>query len=71
MKQLDLIAAILVVIGAINWGLVGLVQVDLVSLVFGTTILTRLVFILVGLAGLYQIVQWSGLLTHGHHPAIT
>jgi len=48
------IALILVVVGAVNWGLVGAFGFDLVAFLFGNmTTLSRAVYILVGLAGLY------------------
>jgi uncharacterized protein len=53
---LDWIALVLVIIGAINWGLVGIAQIDLVDLIFGSIpILARIIYIIVGLAGLYMI----------------
>lgn len=56
MRSLDIIALVLVVIGAINWGLIGFFQFDLVSALFGNmTALTRVIFALVGIAGLYSI----------------
>ena len=62
MKSIDVLAAILVVIGALNWGLVGLLQFDLVATLFGdATILSRLVYSLVGLAGLFQALQWKAI----------
>ncbi len=54
MKTLDVIALILVVIGAINWGLIGFFGFDLVAVLFGTMSgFTRIVYVLVGIAGLY------------------
>jgi len=62
MKTLDVIAAVLVVVGAANWGLVGLLDFDLVATVFGEmTLLSRLVYVVVGLAGLFQAVQWRSI----------
>lgn len=56
MKVLDNIALLLVIIGAINWGLIGFFRFDLVSSLFGNmTMFTRVIFGLVGLAGLYSI----------------
>lgn len=56
MRTLNIIALLLAVIGAINWGLVGLFSFNLVSALFGEmTALTRIIYILVGLAGLYCI----------------
>lgn len=59
MKQLTVIewiASVLVIVGAINWGLVGLFKLDLVALIFGSmSIISRLVYCLVGVAGFYLI----------------
>jgi hypothetical protein len=64
MKALDWIAATLVVVGAVNWGLVALAEFDLVAFVFGlqfgeTNVITRVVYGLVGLAGLYHAATLS------------
>jgi uncharacterized membrane protein YuzA (DUF378 family) len=66
MKQLDVLATVLVVVGALNWGLVGLARFDLVAALFGmqfgeTSPLTSIVYVLVGLAGVYQAVAFKGL----------
>jgi uncharacterized membrane protein YuzA (DUF378 family) len=56
-RLLDKIAWVLVVIGALNWGLVGLFHFDLVSFLLGSVpMIERIVYILVGLAGLYLVV---------------
>ncbi len=54
---LDRIALLLVIIGAINWGLVGIFQFDLVASIFGgqAAIISRIVYTLVGAAGLWCI----------------
>ena len=50
------VAFALVVIGAVNWGLVGAFGVDLVATIFGEmTMASRIVYVLVGLAGLYHV----------------
>lgn len=53
MKPLHWIALLLVIVGAVNWGLVGLFQFDLVAALFGgqTAPLSRIVYTLVGLSG--------------------
>jgi hypothetical protein len=62
MKTFDVIAAILVVVGAANWGLVGLFQFDLVAALLGDgAILSRFVYCLVGVAGLFQAWQWRSI----------
>ena len=56
MKALNLITLVLVIVGGVNWGLVGFANLDLVALLFGEgTALTRIVYGLVGLSALYQI----------------
>ena len=56
MKIIDKIALVLIIIGAINWGLIGLFSFDLVATLFGTmTTLSRIVYSLVGIAGLWGI----------------
>jgi len=53
---LDWIALVLLIIGGLNWGLVGLFGFDLVAAIFGAmTAIARIVYILVGLAALYAI----------------
>lgn len=63
LNVLDWIAIVLVIIGALNWGLVGLFGLDLVAAIFGSVpILATIVYVLVGLAGLYMIylvARWS------------
>ena len=60
--MLDTIALILVIIGALNWGLVGLFNFDLVAAIFGgqDSMLSRIIYSLVGLAGLYSITFLLG-----------
>lgn len=53
MKSLGMVAMVLVVIGGLNWGLVGLLNLNLVTMLFGTGILTSLVYDLVGLSAVY------------------
>ncbi|MEG2657677.1 MAG: DUF378 domain-containing protein [Clostridium sp.] len=62
MKILDSIVLLLVIVGAVNWGLIGLFQFDLVAVLFagsslfGTiSMFSRVIYGLVGLAGLYAI----------------
>lgn len=55
MKTLDIIAAVLLVVGGLNWGLVGLLDFDLVAALLGPmSALSRLVYALVGLSAVYQ-----------------
>jgi len=56
MKTLNTIALILVVIGGINWGLIGFFQFNLVGSLFGSvSMLTRIIYSLVGIASIYSI----------------
>jgi uncharacterized membrane protein YuzA (DUF378 family) len=56
MRILNLVASILVIVGAINWGLWGFFQFDLVAFIFGgmSAPISRIVYAVVGLAGLWQ-----------------
>ena len=56
MKVVDKIALVLIIIGAIHWGLIALFNFDLVATIFGDmTIISRIVYGLVGLSGLWGI----------------
>lgn len=56
-KTMDTLALILVIIGALNWGMIGLFQFDLVASIFGgmSGIISRIIYTLVGLAGIWGI----------------
>lgn len=56
MKVIDTIALVLIIIGAINWGLVGIFNFNLVEAIFGRlSVITRIIYILVGISGLWGI----------------
>ena len=58
MNTLGWIAMILVIVGGLNWGLVGAFKFDLVATIFGTmTTLSRIVYVLVGLSALYMLMN--------------
>ena len=60
MKPLNLITLILLIVGGLNWGLVGLFNFDLVATLFGAgSILARIVYMLVGLSALWQLIPLS------------
>jgi uncharacterized surface protein with fasciclin (FAS1) repeats len=62
MKKLDVIAAVLLVIGGLNWGLIGIGGPDLVAMLFGqASAISRLVYGLVGLSAVWQALQWKGI----------
>jgi len=65
-KKLDILAATLVVVGGLNWGLVAVAELDLVATVVGlefgqTNAASRLVYGLVGISALYQVAQQQGI----------
>ena len=56
MKVIDTIALILIIIGAINWGLIGIFNFNLVDTLFGTmSVLSRIIYTLVGISGVWGI----------------
>jgi len=56
MKVLDIIVTILLVVGGLNWGLVGFFNFNLINMLFGeASALSRLIYALVGLGALYEI----------------
>jgi uncharacterized membrane protein YuzA (DUF378 family) len=62
MKKVDILATVLLVVGGLNWGLVGISRFDLVATLFGDmTPLSRTVYALVGLAAVYEAAQWRGI----------
>lgn len=71
MKKLDVLAAVLVVVGALNWGLVAVARFDLVAALFGmrfgeVSAASAVIYGLVGLAGAYQALLWKGIQRRWH-----
>ncbi len=66
MKILDILAAILLIIGGLNWGLVGIFDWNFVTWIFREPIIIRIVYILVGLAAVYQAFAWKSIQTRWH-----
>ncbi len=59
----DWLALILLIVGGLNWGLVGLFNLDLVALVFGPmSMLSRIVYSLVGVSAIYMLFGTKGLM---------
>jgi len=57
LNVIDWIAMVLVIVGGLNWGLVGLANFDLVATLFGAmSVLSRVVYVLVGLSAIYVAV---------------
>ena len=67
MKSLDILAAILLVVGGLNWGLVAVANFDLVAMLTGAgefgnkNALGMVVYALVGAAAIYQALTWKGI----------
>ncbi|MBP2001938.1 uncharacterized membrane protein YuzA (DUF378 family) [Paenibacillus shirakamiensis] len=63
MKTLDVVALVLLIVGGLNWLLVGLFQYDLVASIFGgqDAGMSRVVYVLVGLCALYSIKFIAGI----------
>ncbi len=66
MKKLDILAAVLVIVGGLNWGLVAVANFDLVATLFGldfgeTNAASRIVYGLVGLGAVYQVVEQGAI----------
>lgn len=67
MKQLDILAAVLLVVGGLNWGLVAFANFDLVAAITGAgafgnkNMLGMIIYGLVGLAAAYQALTWKGI----------
>jgi uncharacterized protein len=76
MKKLDVLAAVLVVVGALNWGLVAVARFDLVAAIFGmkfgeVSVLSGIVYGLVALAGVYQAASFKAIQRRWHgEPAL-
>lgn len=72
MKQLDIIAVILLIIGGLNWGLVAFANFDLVAAITGAgefgnkNALGAIVYGLVGLAAVYQALRWKAMQRRWH-----
>ena len=76
MKTVNITALILIIVGAINWGLVGLFEFNLVEAIFGTvftgpmnetadsSVWSRIIYVLVGLAGLWGFYLLKPLSSH-------
>jgi uncharacterized membrane protein YuzA (DUF378 family) len=59
MRGINLVTLLLVIVGGLNWGLVGLFNLDLVAALFGEgSMLSRIVYILVGASALWQLIPF-------------
>ena len=76
MKSIDILAAVLLIVGGLNWGLVGIARFDLVASIFGmkfgeVSTLSSVVYLLVGLAALYQAVSFKAIQHRWGHASVT
>ena len=76
MERIDLLAAVLVIVGGLNWGLVAVAEFDLVAWIFGldfgqTNAATRIVYGLVGLAAVYGAARLPALRQRRSHRSST
>ena len=54
---LDVVCLILIIIGAVNWGLIGFFSLDIISVIFGNmSMISRIIYAGVGIAGIYSLV---------------
>ena len=66
LKTFDCIALTITIIGAVNWGLIGFFQFDLIAFLFGNmSWLSRIIYALVGIAGLYLISAYGRIRSIG------
>jgi uncharacterized membrane protein YuzA (DUF378 family) len=71
-KPVDVVAYVLILVGAINWGLIGFFGFNLVAALFGEmSTLSRIIYALVGLAGVYGIVALPGMLRRWHRARLS
>jgi uncharacterized membrane protein YuzA (DUF378 family) len=71
MKAFNIVTLILVIVGGLNWGLVGLLNFDLVATIFGTdSLLSRLVYVVVGLSAIWKFVPLFGAMSSDEPSAI-
>ena len=57
---IDIIAVIILIIGGLNWGLIGLFEWNFIASVFGyTSVLTRTIYALAGFSAVYKILTWA------------
>ena len=62
MKSIDVLAAVLLVVGGLNWGLVGVAEFDLVAAIFGAgSVLAKIVYTLVGISAIYQAISLKAI----------
>ena len=66
MRSINILTLVLVIVGGLNWGLVGLFDFDLVAAIFGGgSALSRIVYVLVGLSAVWQVAPLVSAMSAG------
>jgi uncharacterized protein len=68
LKRFEPLALLLMIVGALNWGILGLTDTNVVAEIFGTGIVTDVIYVLVGLAGLMSVPKLMDAFHIGHGP---
>ncbi len=68
MEWVELIATLLLIIGGLNWGLIGIARFNLVEAIFGNSVITRVIYVLVGLSAIWALWHWIQESTGGAAP---
>ena len=59
LQWFDVVVTVLLLIGGLNWGLIGFFGIDIIAAIFGElAFVSRLIYALVGICALYELVQW-------------
>ncbi|MBV9500069.1 MAG: DUF378 domain-containing protein [Acidobacteriaceae bacterium] len=71
MKKLDMLARVLLIVGGLNWGLVGIFHFDLVAAIVGrhfgeTSPVSSVIYMLVALAAIYEALSWKAIQRRQH-----
>ena len=61
MKILDVIVTILLIVGGLNWGLIGVANYNAVSRLADSAAITNIIYVLVGLAAVYKLLFWKAI----------
>ena len=70
MRAINIITQLLVIVGGLNWGLVGLADFDLVAAIFGEmSALSRLIYVVVGISAVWQLIPFFKSFSEGEHRA--
>jgi len=71
MKAINIITLVLLIVGGLNWGVVGLADFDLVASLFGDgSLLARLIYVVVGLSAVWQLWPLSSAFGYGEAAAL-